>query len=262
MFKNLFKKRKRSVKIEQEWASYFSLVNGNQASIRLNLALAGIAPIDSIGYRVWFSVKLLNPDENGFTTGEEFPEICKIEDEISKEFEANGAVVAGAVKTDGMFAMYIYSPSGNEYEQRIRSIMKNHADYLYATDCREDAEWSDYFDFLYPSEYEFHTITNQMVLTRLEQHGDNPEKEREVDHCIYFRTEKDRDNFIEKAQEAGYKVLSKENLGAGEENPYQLNISRNDNTQLSNVNQYVWELVCLAKENNGEYDGWGCTTAE
>jgi uncharacterized protein (TIGR01619 family) len=262
MFRNLLKKKERPVEMKQEWASYFCLVDSRQASIRLNLALAEIAPMVDYRYRIWFSVKLLNPDENGLTTKEEFPKICRIEDDIVKAFEAKSAVFAGAVKTNGTFDIYLYSKSANEYEQTIRSIMKNHSDYPYATDCKEDAEWSDYFNFLYPAEYEFQTIMNQRVLMGLEQHGNNPEKEREVDHWIYFRTEKDRDSFIKKAEALGYQVLSTENLNDGGENPYQLNISRQDNTQFGNVNQYVWELVSLAKDNNGHYDGWGCPIAE
>ena len=262
MFNNLFKKKKQPVEIRQEWASYFCRVNSHPATIRLNLALTQIAPIVDYKYRIWFSVKLLNPDENGFTTKEEFFEICRIEDDLLKTFEQKGDIFAGAAKSDGTFDMYIYSKKADGYEDTVRSVMARHADYKYATDCKEDAEWSDYFDFLYPAEYEYQTILNQRVLMNLEQHGDHPEMEREVDHWIYFGTEKDRDHFIEKAQAAGYKVLSKKNLENGEENPYQLNISRQDNTLPGNVNEYVWELVSLAKEHNGSYDGWGCPIAK
>ena len=262
MFKSIFKKREQPVEIEQEWASYFCRVNHNPASIRLNLALAKIAPIEDYNYRIWFSVKLLNPDENGFTTKEEYPEICRIEDDLLKPFEQKGDVFTGALKSNGTFDMYIYSKNANGYEEAIRSVMARHADYRYATDCREDAGWSDYFDFLYPAEYEYQTIMNERVLMGLQQHGDNPEMEREVDHWIYFGTEKDRDNFIEKVEGFGYKVLSKDNLEKGEGAPYQLNISRQDNTLPGNVNEYVWELICLAKENNGSYDGWGCPIAK
>ncbi len=262
MFNKLFKDREQTVKIEQEWASYFCRVNNNPASIRLNLALAKIAPVEDYKYLIWFSVKLLNPDENGFTTNEEYPEICRIEDDVLKILEPNGDIFAGAVKSNGTFDMYLYSKNTDGYENAIRSVMAHHEDYKYATDCKEDTEWSDYFDFLYPAEYEYQTIMNGRVLMGLKQHGDNPEMEREVDHWLYFGTGKDRDNFIEKAEAAGYKVLSKENLEDGDEAPYRLNISRQDNTLPGNVNEYVWELICLAKENNGSYDGWGCPIAK
>lgn len=245
------------IEVKQDWGSYFCLVEDNHASIRINLALEETASTKEYNQRTWFSVKLLNPDENGFTTQEEFPVICKIEDDILEALEKNNAIFVGALKTNGMFDMYLYSKDTAGYEEIISSAMNKYPDYQFATDSREDIEWSDYFDFLYPGEYEYQTIQNQKFLLSLQEHGDNPEKEREVDHWIYFKTEEDRDNYIKKVEELGYKILSAEKAEEGDF-PFQLNISRQNNTNWSDVNEYVWELKSIASENNGEYDGWGC----
>ncbi|WP_295936402.1 ribonuclease E inhibitor RraB [uncultured Alistipes sp.] len=37
-----------------------------------------------------------------------------------------------------------------------------------------------------------------------------------------------------------------------------MNISRLDNTVWFDVNECVWELITLAEEHGGMYDGWGC----
>ena len=140
--------------------------------------------------------------------------------------------------------------------------MLRYEGYKYATDFADDAGWKDYFDFLYPSEYEYQSIQNQKVLRQLEEHGDNPEAEREVDHWIYFSAEKEMEDYAVKAETLRYKVLSKKKLDDGKRMPYQLNISRMDNTQWGNVDDYVWELIELAKEHGGEYDGWGCPIAK
>ena len=259
MFKNLFnKKQEKPIEVKQDWASYLCLIEDKQASIRLNLALYNVAPIENYKHRTWFSVLLLNPDESGLTTSEEFPVICQIEDDILDALAKKGVIFTGAVKTNGMFDMYLYSKNVDDYESIIQSVMKTHPDYKYATDFKEDVEWEDYFNFLYPSEYEYQSIQNQRVLMNLEKQGDDSEKEREVDHWIYFETDNDRENYAKKVEELGYKILSKKNLEDGKGSPFQLNISRIDNTNRNNVNQYVWELVTLAKENNGNYDGWGC----
>ncbi|MDR2917550.1 MAG: DUF695 domain-containing protein [Tannerella sp.] len=263
MFKNLFNKKKEvPVEVKQDWAVYFCLVDSCQASVRLNLSLNEIAPIEDYKYRTWFSVKLLDPDENGFTTREEYPKICQIEDDILDALMKKGVIMAGAVKTNGVFDLYLYSKSVEGYEEIINSVMKAHADYKYATDFKEDVSWDDYFNFLYPSEYEYQTIQNQRVLMSLEEHGNDPEKEREVDHWIYFKTAGDMENYIRKVEETGYKVLSNTKLDDDKTYPYQLNISRQDNTVWSRVNDYVWELIVLANENDGNYDGWGCPIAK
>ncbi len=245
-------------KIEQNWATYFSRVDSKPASFRLNLALKNVAPIQDYKFRTCFSVLLLQPDENGFTTNEEFPKICQIEDDICDALLTQDAILAGFLKNDGTFDIYLYSKNTDNYKEIIRDVMQNHSDYKYAINTIEDAEWSDYFDFLYPAPYEYQTIINQKVLMSLEKNGNNPELDREVDHWIYFNTDSDREQFIAEVIDLGYSIKSKDDKDA---NTYQLHISRMDNTIRNNVNNYVWELVKLADKYKGDYDGWGCNIA-
>ncbi|MBS9773900.1 MAG: DUF695 domain-containing protein [Tenacibaculum sp.] len=248
------------MEIKQDWAFYFTLIDDKNASIRLNLALSEVAPIKDYSIRTWFGVKLLNPDENGMTTREEFPKICEIEDSISEILENNGAIMVGSIKNDGTMQMCFYSKDAKNHEELINSVMQNHSEYQYGTDYTEDNEWGYYFDFLYPSEYEYQTIQNQKIIMQLANAENNDELEREVDHWLYFATENDTENFIKEVKEIGYTILSKEEIEG--EMPILLHISRNDTTIWGDVNNYVWELITIAKNNNGIYDGWGCPVAK
>lgn len=254
--------KNEQLQVPMDWDLYFTRVDDNLASIRLNLALNSIAPIEKYSHRIWFSVQLLNPDENGFTTREEFPTISQIEDDIADALAEKGVLQVGAVKTNGVLDLYFYSKDDKDYRDLINSVMRKYPDYKYATDIKKDAEWNDYLTFLYPAEYEFQTIQNQKVITQLEKHGDNPELKREVDHWIYFKSEGGLDRYIQQVEVLGYKVLSKNKLTDDKEYPFQVNISRQDNTIWNNVNEYTWELYTLAKENDGQYDGWGCPIAK
>lgn len=259
MFKNLFgKSEEKPLEVDQDWGNYFCHVESKPASIRLNLALKHLAPIDKYVYRIWFSVLLLNPDENGFTTREEFSTICQIEDDLWDVLQPKGAIMAGTLKTDGTFDMYCYVQNNEDYELLINKVMQKYPNYKYATETEEDSEWSTYFNFLYPSDYEYQAIQNQRVIMNLDKHGNNSEKERKVDHWLYFASEDGRELFIKEVEAIGYQVSGKENLDE-KENPYQLHIVRSDNTVWQNVNEYVWELITLAEPHNGIYDGWGCT---
>jgi len=258
MFKKFFnKKTEKALEVKQDWASYFCNVDSKPASVRLNLALHEIAPIESYSHRVWFSIKLLNPDENGLTTREEFPIICNIEDEVSGALEKTGAIAVGALKTDGTFDLYFYTKSVGNYISSIQSIMSNYPDYQFATETKIDKEWYDYFNFLYPEEYEYQTIQNQRILINLEKEGDNPEIERLIDHWLIFEKEDAREKYISKIERLGYKVLSKNNLSEGKYN-YQLNIAKVSDATRNTINDNVWQLITLAKEDHGSYDGWGC----
>lgn len=245
------------MEIKENWASFFCVIGDNDAIIRLNLALGDIAPIDEYVYRTWFSIKLLNPTENGLSSSEEFPILCDIEDDVLATLENQGAIMAGAIKNNGTVSLYFYSKEIEDYEELINSVMRKYNQYLYAIDFKEDKEWDEYFNYLYPNEYEMQTILNHEVIINLEKSGNKDEIERKVDHWIYFPTENDQQNFIKKVEDLGYNILSATQVKG--DFPYQLNIDRMDNTIWENVNNYVWELVSLAKENNGYYDGWGCT---
>ncbi len=262
MLKKLFNKKvEKTIEVEQEWASYFCRVEDKPASIRLNLALNNIAPIENYSTRIWFSVKLLNPDENGFTSREEFPTICKIEDDISEAIEKTGMISVGALKTNGTFDLYLYGKNRSKVEEVIFRVMKNYPEYNYATDIKIDESWSDYFNFLYPEEYEYQTILNQRVLMNLEKQGDNPESERKIDHWLYFDTEENREIFISKIEKNGYPLISKISIDKGDF-LFQLNISKISKATRNTINDSVWELILLAKEANGVYDGWGCPIAK
>ena len=258
MFNKFFKKKsEQSIEIKQDWASYFTRVDEKPASIRLNLGLNSVAPIEKYEHRIWFSIQLLDADSNGFTTREEFPKICQIEDNISEALEKKGAIAAGALKTNGTFDVYFYTSETIDIAKLAAAVMQNHPDYRYATDTKIDTNWSDYFDFLYPAEFEYQTILNQRVLTNLDKEGDNPAIERAVDHWLYFQTATDRATFITAIENIGYKTLSQEKV-TKDNYTFQLNISKVSDVNWNTINDNVWELITLAKENNGVYDGWGC----
>lgn len=260
---SIFKrKRENTVEVPQDWALYFSRIEDNPAAIRLNLALDKIAPIDGYKYAVSFSTEMLDPSENGFPKNEEFQMLNSIEDDTTAALEGKDTIMAAVIKCNGLFEIYLYAKTQKGHDDLFRSVMKAYPQYSYSVDVNEDAEWDTYFNFLYPNDYEFQTIQNQRVLVHLQQRGDNEEMEREVDHFLYFPTEESREKYIRQVEALSYKVLAKEKNENNPEYPYTLNISRQDNTVWSNVNEYVWELISLAKECDGLYDGWGCPIAK
>lgn len=264
MLRKLFAKNEtKSLEVKQDWDQYFCRIEDKPASIRLNLALGSLAPIKDCYQQIWFSVKLMNPDANGFTTSEEFDTICAIEDSVLNALDRKyGCVFAGAVKTDGRLDLYVYSQLTKGVESVVGSIMQSSfPDYRYALDVKEDRDWEDYHHFLYPNSYEFQVIQNRRVIEQLEQSGDNPEIKRLVDHFVVFKDEVNLNNFIDKAVSKGFQVLNKGDLD-NHEFKYSVNIAREDVVVLDKVNDYVFELVELAEENNGEYDGWGCPVAK
>ena len=143
-------------------------------------------------------------------------------------------------------------------EELCKEAFKKFPNYQWKSYIDEDKEWDFYFNFLYPDTYSYQAIMNRSVIENLTNQGDNLEKEREIDHWLYFSSEENINIAIKKVKELGYKILSSKKLDDEKNYPYQLNISRMDNAIYSHVNQIVWELIEIAESLNGYYDGWGC----
>ncbi|UEB50002.1 ribonuclease E inhibitor RraB [Campylobacter curvus] len=102
-------------------------------------------------------------------------------------------------------------------------------------------------------------MQNFKVLRNLADNGDNASLPRDIDHFIDFDSEKDMENFGQKIEQIGYKILSKQSPRE-DLKKFSINIMRNQN--LENIDEDTWELINLAKDFNGMYDGWGCPIAK
>ena len=232
--------------LPQNWDFFMCHIEGVPASIRTNLALFGLAPLEGLSQRLQFYIKMQNPTPDGFPSKEEYPILCDIEDAISEKAEATGAVLAGVVKSEGFLELWFYCNNAEVLAQTCEEALQAFEGYKSGYNTAEDAQWEDYFDFLYPDEFSYQTMQNRKVLMQLEKKGDKMEVPREIDQVA----------------EKGYKVrLSdektvEERKSEGHTFPYTVEATREDSPL--DINNIVWELIELASSFEGEYDGWGC----
>jgi uncharacterized protein YaaR (DUF327 family) len=66
-----------------------------------------------------------------------------------------------------------------------------------------------YFDFLYPSPDEHQRMMNKRVIRNLQNAGDNLNKERMVDHFLYFKNKQDMNAYISEIEKQNFQVLKK-----------------------------------------------------
>ncbi|MBO6211657.1 ribonuclease E inhibitor RraB [Algoriella sp.] len=99
------------------------------------------------------------------------------------------------------------------------------------------------------------SISNRDVLENLEKNGDNLSKAKEVFHWIYFKSENDRQNYIEITEKDNFVVVDKSFVKENDF-PFSLEIKRVDKVDYEYIDDYTLCLWKLAKENNGVYDGW------
>ena len=252
--------------LPQNWDFFMCRIEGAPASIRTNLALIEVAPLEGLTQRLQFYIKMQNPRPDGLSSNEEYPILCDIEDAIGEKAEATGAVSAGVVKSEGFLELWFYTQNAEALAKTCEEALQAFEGYQSGYNIAEDPEWEDYFDFLYPDEFSYQTMQNRKVLMQLEKNGDKMEVPREIDHFIYFKEAAQQQAFAKEAEAKGFKVrfnddeFVEERKAEGKEYPYMVEATREDSPLA--IDDIVWDLLELASPFEGNYDGWGCVNVQ
>ena len=252
--------------LPQNWDFFMCRIEGAPASIRTNLALIEVAPLEGLSQRLQFYIKMQNPRPDGLSSNEEYPMLCDIEDAIGEKAEATGAVSAGVVKSEGFLELWFYTQNAEALAKTCEEALQTFEGYQSGYNIAEDPEWEDYFDFLYPDEFSYQTMQNRKVLMQLEKNGDKMEVPREIDHFFYFKEAAQQQAFAKEAEAKGFKVrfnddeFVEDRKAEGKEYPYMVEASREDSPL--DIDDIVWDLLELASPFEGNYDGWGCVNVQ
>jgi len=240
------------------WDFYFANVNDVIASLFVDLGLRDSVPDSDRPWLLWTWVYFRQPRDDGLSSSAEAPILHEIEDALTKEVkETTEAELVGRITTAGRREFYFYGPVPDRFENAVSSALKSFPDYEFDTGTKEDPDWSQYLNVLYPSPEEHQRIKNLHVIEALEKHGDSLKKARLVSHWAYFRSPQDRKKFIAKAVSAGFKVTDQsESENSEAELAYGVTLERMDRVDWDSINEATLVLFRLAQEFNGNYDGW------
>jgi len=249
IFGNLFGQKKHSENFE----FYHRIENNLKQFVVVDTGLNSIIPIKSKQNLLKISFQMLNIDDEGLSSSEEeLAEFGVIEDRMIEKLTKD-EIFVGRITSNGLRDFYFYTKD-NKIEIVFQDILKKYEKFKAKITFEVDVNWNTYYKLLYPTDEEFQKIGNRSVLDNLEEGGDKLTLEREVFHWIYFKTEKDQENFIEEVGKLNFSVVAKNKIK--DEYPYQLQIKRLDKVDEESVNEYVIQLWKLAPKYNGNYDGW------
>jgi uncharacterized protein (TIGR01619 family) len=246
-----------NVERQEEWEFYLTNIDNKPGSIYVDLGLSKVAPMTDKPNLVWVSLKLTNPREDGLPSNDESKLLWEIEDALTENIKSkHNAVDAGSMTADSLRYYYFFFADTTLYEKTISEALVGFPTYEFDYGVKEDKDWSAYFDFLYPSPQQYQSILNRRVVDQIEKAGDMLTKSREVIHWIYFKSESDLDNYLEKIKDDNFTVVSKDCDKSWGEFAHKLQIKRVDKVDLNSVDEYVIYLWKLANECNGDYNGW------
>ena len=243
---------------EDHWEIYVSYVDDHPAVILVDVGIAQVAPLEDKTNLVWLWVHVQAPDEEGFPTEEEDMKLNEIEDVLTDSLELGDAEYVGRITSDGRREFYFYTSDCEQFRQAANAAMSTAPEYEFEIDEADDAEWQHYLDVLYPSPEDFQQIHNQHVISRLYDAGDSLSEPRPVDHFANFATETDREAFITAAAELGYEAASRPERTEEETDfPFAVGLLRVDSVDAETIDRITYELFELARQHDGEYEGWG-----
>lgn len=246
--------------IQQNWAVYIGSVAQKPAAFRVDLGLEQKAPMTDYPHRISITTYLKNPTEDGFPQGNEYEEIYQIEDKISQALEEKGAILCGVVTREGEVCWYYYTQDKSSAEQVLSDIKTSDFGYNLETKISDDANWEAYFQYLFPNIYEMQGIQNDRVRQQCKEAGDQLSSEREIQHWLYFSTETNMRNALAKIEEFGFKILEAGEIDLENEEPQSepvgFKILASKISSPQDIDDDTWNLIDIALDHNGEYDGW------
>lgn len=242
---------------DDHWEIYVTYVDEKPAVILVDIGVAQAAPIEGLSKLVWVWVQIQSPDEEGFPSEDEDFKLNEIEDVVTDSTVSDGVRYAGRITSDGRREFYFYTDNPERFQESASTAMQSVPEYHFEIDNADDEEWRHYFDVLYPSPEDFQQIHNQHVITRLQQAGDSLTPPRPVDHFANFKSEEDRGSFIIAAGTVGFEAVSRPDRDTSVDFPFSVGLLRVDSVDPDTIDQITFELFELARQYNGEYEGWG-----
>lgn len=242
--------------MSDDWDFFSLLVDGQPASIFVDLGIRKEAPIASHATMGYLRVPMRRPRGDGLSSQDEFDDLIALEDRVTGKIIQDGAAIyVGRNTSGGNRDFYFYVADPAKFENAAHGAMRKFPAYEYETGAREDRDWRTYFEFLHPSDVEMQRIMNRRVLQQLEQQGDNANYERKIDHLALLPNRRAQAAFADYVHAEGFAIESAPD-GPNQEGQFSVEFSRVD--QPARIDEIVEPLFLKVAQLGGVYDGWGC----
>jgi uncharacterized protein (TIGR01619 family) len=241
---------------EDAWDAYIAQFDGGPGSVILNMSVKQRAPVSKFPYVLVTGVTFKDCGPEGFPSQDEFPKLHIIHDSVQAVIKSVTSFInAGSFTHQCERLDYVYVSDTQNLRSRLEVLYsKQFSNYKPYINIKEDRQWEYYLSFLYPNDQTLNYMSDLKVVERLSESGDKLEKPRQVDHFIYFKTQKDRDEFVEFIRNEKYKI---EDKSFNKENKqYSAHISRVDKVDISSINEVTEYLRKTAIRFKGDYNGW------
>ena len=244
--------------MSDDWDFYFGRVNGAVASIFVDLGVRPDVPMEKRPWLLWVFLTLKSPNAEGLSSNDEAPALQA----IGETLDANiaplcGAQLVGRLTGSGRREFYFYAEEPGPLDEAVRTAMRTFPGYEHECGSSLQPDWDHYVDLLYPSDSNRQRMYNRRVLRTLSEGGDAHETPRPVSHWLTFATEDARSSCRDTLAAIEF-TIEGEFMSEDPDDAltHTLVVSRVDSVDSHTINGITLELMRLAQENGGRYDGW------
>lgn len=241
----------------EDWDVYLAEYEKGAGSTLINMAAKQAAPNKDLPFIVITGVTFKGCTNDGFPSKQQFNELYRIADSVKSiiinttRFLAVGTFTYQCQRLD-----YYYVNDTSSIRLKLNTLYNGaFPSYLPYINIKEDKSWEGYLTFLYPNEETMEYMSNQKIVSKLQEAGDNLEKARKVDHWLYFKSDSDRNCILPYLEKAKFKVELKEKI-KDFAYPFKLHISRTDKIDINSITEVTRKLREKVKSCNGDYNGW------
>jgi hypothetical protein len=195
----------RAQRWNQDFDVYFTRVEEKPASFVIDLNAGKHAPVESHPVRLVVRVPMKMKRPDGLRHKDELDALAALEDRVVPALEQKlDALYVGRVVVDQKTILYFYLP--REYDGDLGALVGGWGAYTPTCVFDDDPEWQGYTGFLAPDAYDHNTIMNRRLLAIFEEHGDQVQQPREIDHYATFDDAASARAAADQLRAAGFRV--------------------------------------------------------
>ena len=233
---------------ERSWDFYFTHDGQAPLIVAVDLAFGPRAPVKELPERAILSVQMRTPMPTGLRASAEAPALFALEERLSEVMAAAGWAQVGRVVTRGRSDFLYYGPAGVD----LPALPEE--DYPLRRVTHTDEAWDLYRNFLWPGPRDWQQIVNRRTVRSLQEHGDDSQASRPVDHVVVAKDEEGATAAVASLREAGFTV---EGAAPGEEEEWRIPFETVD--APARIDEVTLAILDAIEGIEGvDYDGWGC----
>jgi regulator of RNase E activity RraB len=248
--------------MECNWTVYMTQLEDVPALVMVD-TLADEESSDALEEIAVIGIAMPSPDDDGLPSDEDCAWLDKFEEWLEKNARRLNGRYVGRIATGGGFQLHFYCRSVADIADAIKSAASKTLGCGIELRGGEDPEWSLFHEVLLPDEAEQQQCNVMSVLQQLVDAGDDLSIPREVDFTIRFPDTESRQAATKEIAALGYKVQEPDDADAddSEEFPWMLTFSVVIAPEPAELIERCIALVELAQKFDGDFDGFGCVTA-